>query len=351
VIKFNPLSGTFDLVNPAPDLSGYVPYTGATADLNLGAFNLLATDGTFTSDVNISGRINLYDSEDGGFGYVRLELGAYQFYDAFGSAASISGEIISGTYGSFTNTVSAQSGTQSSPSFTFNGNSNTGLFSAGANTVQLTTNGSARFAVNTTQFTTTLPWRGQDGTTGAPAFSFSNDTNTGIWRNTTDSMAFSTNGLARLVVNNSGINVTGYIAGTTILRGANGTAAVPTFTFNTDADNGMYLSSVNTLGFSSAGTVRMNLSASALEAQVPIWTTTTSEQLRNRYNSTQYWRATTGSTGITTFDAVGTAPAFIFSNSVQFSGGTKSSDGSVGFTGTGAYTNFTIKDGIITAAS
>lgn len=34
-VKFNPLSGQFDLVNPAPDLSGYVPYTGATGSVDL----------------------------------------------------------------------------------------------------------------------------------------------------------------------------------------------------------------------------------------------------------------------------------------------------------------------------
>lgn len=77
----------------------------------------------------------------------------------------------------------------------------------------------------------------------------------------------------------------------------------------------------------------------------------TTEQLRLGYNASNYWNATTGATGITTFNAVGSGSEFIFSDSVRFNGGTKSSDGSAGFTGTGAYTNFTIKDGLITAAS
>lgn len=42
---------------------------------------------------------------------------------------------------------------------------------------------------------------------------------------------------------------------------------------------------------------------------------------------------------------------FYADKSVKFFGGIKTSDGSTGFTGTGAYTNFTIKNGIITAAS
>ena len=35
--EFNPLSGQFDLVS---DLSGYVPYTGATSDVDLGVYGL-----------------------------------------------------------------------------------------------------------------------------------------------------------------------------------------------------------------------------------------------------------------------------------------------------------------------
>jgi hypothetical protein len=43
--KFNPLSGKLDYyqVSPAPDLSGYIPYTGATAAVNLGSQNFLTT--------------------------------------------------------------------------------------------------------------------------------------------------------------------------------------------------------------------------------------------------------------------------------------------------------------------
>lgn len=43
MIKTNPQTGLPDLVNPAPDLSGYVPYTGATADVDLGENDLTMT--------------------------------------------------------------------------------------------------------------------------------------------------------------------------------------------------------------------------------------------------------------------------------------------------------------------
>jgi hypothetical protein len=46
---FNPFTGTFDIVNADPDLSGYVPYTGATTDVNLGTNSLTAGRGNFES--------------------------------------------------------------------------------------------------------------------------------------------------------------------------------------------------------------------------------------------------------------------------------------------------------------
>lgn len=50
-VKFNPLSGQFDLVNPPPDLSAYVPYTGATANLDLGTHNF-SLSGVLTQTAN-----------------------------------------------------------------------------------------------------------------------------------------------------------------------------------------------------------------------------------------------------------------------------------------------------------
>ncbi len=68
-------------------------------------------------------------------------------------------------------------------------------------------------------------------------------------------------------------------------------------------------------------------------------------------DDTNRMQVSVSSTGAVTLNANGAGAEFLFSDSVRFNGGTKSSDGSAGFTGTGAYTNFTIKNGLITAAS
>lgn len=44
--KINPFTGKIDYTGTDPDLSGYVPYTGATADVNLGLFDLTASQVT-----------------------------------------------------------------------------------------------------------------------------------------------------------------------------------------------------------------------------------------------------------------------------------------------------------------
>ena len=54
--KFNPFTGTLDLVSEEY-LSGYVPYSGATSNVDLGSYDYLGTD------VNITGHVYLDDSK------------------------------------------------------------------------------------------------------------------------------------------------------------------------------------------------------------------------------------------------------------------------------------------------
>ncbi len=59
--------------------------------------------------------------------------------------------------------------------------------------------------------------------------------------------------------------------------------------------------------------------------------TRTTEQVRVRYDASNYFSATVGSTGTVTLDAVGSGAAFVFADTVQASG-YQSSDGSAGLT-------------------
>jgi len=90
------------------------------------------------------------------------------------------------------------------PSFSFTGDTNTGMFSPGADQAAITTNGVARLTVTTAQFTGTLPWRGQNGTAAAPALSASGDTNTGIYFPAADTIGFTEGGVEAMRIDSAG---------------------------------------------------------------------------------------------------------------------------------------------------
>jgi hypothetical protein len=90
------------------------------------------------------------------------------------------------------------------PSYSWGGDPNTGLYQPAADQIGVTTGGTLRLTINTTAFTATLPWRGQNGTVGAPAYSFSGDTNTGVYLVSADNLAIATGGVQRVLIDSSG---------------------------------------------------------------------------------------------------------------------------------------------------
>jgi hypothetical protein len=103
--------------------------------------------------------------------------------------------------------LNAPLGTAAAPTYSFTGDLNTGIYSPGADQVGIATNGVVRFTTSTTAFTGTLPWQGQNGSAATPAFSFSGDTNTGIYSTgTADQIAIGTNGTERLLIGANGLH-------------------------------------------------------------------------------------------------------------------------------------------------
>jgi hypothetical protein len=135
-----------------------------------------------------------------------------------------------GIYGGFVRTAA---GSASAPSFSFITSTNTGMFSSAANTINFATGGTTRLTISTSEFTGTLPWRGQDGTASAPALSFSADTNTGIFRPAADAVAISTGGAERMRITNTtageiriGIGTTAPVKTFDVVGDINATAGV-----------------------------------------------------------------------------------------------------------------------------
>ena len=118
------------------------------------------------------------------------------------------------------------------------------------------TDGSTAWAASGGGGGVTFPLEGSDGTTAAPTYSFSSDTNTGIYRPTADAIGFTIGGNERMrIANNAVEGITFRVDGTD-------TAAAPGFSFDPDNDTGMFSVSANTLSFSTGGSERLRIGSS-----------------------------------------------------------------------------------------
>ena len=158
------------------------------------------------------------------------------------------------TYGELL--ASAPAGSAAAPSFSFDGNPNSGLYSAGADQVAISAGGTGQLIVNTTAITSTLPIVYPLGTAGAPSLYFTGDTNTGIYSPGADQLAISTNGTQRLTVD------TAATTSTLPVVHPLGAVGTPSITFTGDLNTGIYSPAADTLAFVEGGVEAMRIDSS-----------------------------------------------------------------------------------------
>ena len=107
----------------------------------------------------------------------------------------------------FTGNVTIPTGTVSLPSLRFTGDNDTGLYSAAANTVNVTAGGTLSHAFTSTYSTASVPIRVPDGTAGAPSITNTGDENTGIFFGAADEVSISTGGTERAQFDSNGLSV------------------------------------------------------------------------------------------------------------------------------------------------
>ena len=115
------------------------------------------------------------------------------------------------------------------PSLTFTGDLNTGIYSPGADQVAVATNGVQRLTVDTAATTSTLPVVHPLGAVGTPSITFTGDLNTGIWSPAADTVAASTAGSERLRITSTGLVGIGTSSPTYLLQAAGTIASVNSF--------------------------------------------------------------------------------------------------------------------------
>ncbi len=178
--------------------------------------------------------------------------------------------------------VEVDNGSVTAPSITFASDLNTGIYRIGADNFAFTAGGSKIVDVTTagisitgtiTASTTlnagTLVLAG-NGAVGAPSFSFTSDTNTGIYRIGADNFALACNGAKVVDVLTTGVAITGLVSSTTtvtagtLLVSGNGAVGAPAHTFTNDLDSGLYYIGANNIGFSAGGNKVLDIGTSGL---------------------------------------------------------------------------------------
>lgn len=144
--------------------------------------------------------------------------------------------------------IVAPSGTVALPSIYFTGDSNTGFYSSAADEIAVTCNGfqTARFSENDVFINSRLSVSSGGSSTNL-ALVIQGDTNTGIYSPGADQLALVTNGAEVLVAKASSLEVNQPI------YSASGSNLLPSYSFLGDVDTGVYLPAADTLGFSTNG--------------------------------------------------------------------------------------------------
>ena len=166
--------------------------------------------------------------------------GTSQFKVTGSGAVTTTGAITAPTLHSTTATLNGD-GAVGAPAYSFSKDTNTGIYRIGNDQVGISTNGALMLKVDTggvtssgaitapTLHSTTATLNG-DGAVGAPAYSFSKDTNTGIYRIGDDQVGIGTNGTLMLKVDTGGVTSSGWVAagGDKVVLQATGITMDPT---------------------------------------------------------------------------------------------------------------------------
>jgi hypothetical protein len=186
-----------------------------------------------------------------------------------GAATPAAGDFTTiGTTGDITvgDRIRNTDGVEAGPSYTFDsvGNSDTGMFLPAANTVGFSTNGNLRLSVDTAAVTSTLPHLAANGTEAAAAYGFTGQPATGMYREAgTGNLNFSLGGTEQLSLEPSATRFVQNVVTPKVVL-SDGSAAGPSFTYSGDTDTGLYSAGSNTLGVATAGAFIAKFSTNAL---------------------------------------------------------------------------------------
>jgi hypothetical protein len=173
------------------------------------------------------------------------------------------------------------------PVFAIPSDTNTGMYSVAADDLGFSTGGTLRFDVSTTAFIGTLPWRGQDGTVGAPALSFSGDTDTGLYRPGANAIDVALGGAVGIQFRTATIGIT------------DGALGAPGLSFINDSDTGIYRNGANDMRIVAGGVIGISVFANGAEFRAQDGTAASPTIYFQSDNDTGFYHDTANQLGIT----------------------------------------------------
>lgn len=154
-------------------------------------------------------------------------------------------------------------GSASNPSLSFSSNKNTGIYLDSDGVLGFSANGINRFTLGTS-FTTTSLIKGANGFSATPSYSFVNSPTTGMFLDSINVLGFSCNSSEVMSLSAS------ELALVTQLQTSDGTAALPAYSFISDNNSGFYRVGADNVGISTNGVNRLSISTAAIIPTIPL---------------------------------------------------------------------------------
>lgn len=165
--------------------------------------------------------------------------------------------------------ISNATGSAAAPSYTITGDLDTGMYGIAGDSLGFATGGSLRLGVSTSALTSTLPYLGSAGSNSAPSLSFSSDTNTGIYSVGADDVGIATNGTLRFDVS------TTLVTSTLPVVHPVGAVGAPSITFAGQTTDGFYSPASGQLAIALTGVQRLLWTTNTLSSSPMAATTGT----------------------------------------------------------------------------
>ncbi len=164
-------------------------------------------------------------------------------------------------------TIAIENGTAAAPAFYFkDSGTDTGIYSPGTDQVGISAGGTLRFSISTTAVSSSLAIDHPLGAVGTPSITFTGDLNTGIYSPAADQIGISTGGTLRLSISTTAVS------STLAIDHPLGAVGTPSITFTGDLNTGFWSPAADTVAVSTGGSERVRVTSAG---ELLVGTTTT----------------------------------------------------------------------------